>query len=67
MSVHSRSVWDRRATRHLYELLAPLAPPRGSDTADRQSKVTAWLDELYQASPARTLPPGLTIVPRRVA
>lgn len=47
MAVHERSVWDRTATRKLYDLLAGWRPPRRSPAWDRQTTVTAALDELH--------------------
>jgi hypothetical protein len=47
VAVHERSVWDRSATRKLYDLLAGWRPPRHSAQSDRQTTVTAALDELH--------------------
>ena len=47
VAVHERSVWDRYATRRLYELLAEWRPARGSAAWHRQTTVTAQLDELH--------------------
>jgi hypothetical protein len=47
VSVHGRSVRDRYAARRLYALLAGWRPPRESPEQDRQSTVTAQLDELH--------------------
>jgi hypothetical protein len=47
VAVHERSVWDRYATRRLYELLAEWRPARGSEAWRRQTMVTAALDELH--------------------
>lgn len=66
MSVHSRSVTDRPKTSHLYELLANWPPPRRSDAVDRQSQVTAYLDELL-AVPHVQRATNITIRRRSVA
>jgi hypothetical protein len=47
VSVHQRSPWDRYAARKLYDLLAGWRPPRRSPAWDRQTTVTAQLDELH--------------------
>lgn len=47
VAVHERSVWDRSAARKLYDLLAGWRPPRRSPAWDRQTTVTAALEELH--------------------
>lgn len=47
VAVHERSARDRYAARRLYALLAGWRPPRESPEQDRQSTVTAKLDELH--------------------
>jgi hypothetical protein len=47
VAVHERSPWDRYAARKLYDLLAGGRPPRRSAASDRQTTVTAQLNELH--------------------
>jgi hypothetical protein len=63
MAVHERSPWDRYAARKLYDLLAGWRPPRRSPAWDRQTTVTAALDELH---PRRKTPTPVTYHPARV-
>lgn len=68
MGVHGpMSVWDRPRIKRLYDLLADGRPPRGSDAADRQSEVTAHLNELHEALvPRQQQPVGIRVQRRQV-
>ena len=55
MSVHERSVWDRRSTVALRKLLGSWQPPRRGLAKDRQSIVVTQLDELIEAFPTRAV------------
>lgn len=55
LAVHERWTGDRYATRKLYDLLAGWRPPRRSAAGDRQTAVTAQLDELH---PKKLKAPG---------
>lgn len=64
IGVHERSLRDRYATRKLYDLLAGWRPPRRSPAWDRQTTVTAQLNELHpKTRPVRPVP----VIRRRVA
>lgn len=72
MAVHERWPGDRYATRKLYDLLAGWRPPRRSPAGERQTAVTAQLDELHPKTltvPAalRHRRPRVIEVRRRVA
>ena len=64
MAVHARSVWDRYSARRLHDLLAGWRPARRSPAWDRQTTITAALNEVH---PRPRLTRSVPVVRRRAA
>lgn len=65
MAVHERSTLDPYPARRLHDLLAGWPPRRRSPQCDRQSKVTAQLNELHPKN--RSLLRAGLVIRRRAA